>query len=124
MVQSYSSTKEKRVVKVGDRIVGQIKDGKFVKTVIGSRHRLRCPPAWCISETIFRQEIEPSCREIVIRDVESGLAYRTSVENFRKHCFEIQRGSFERQLALTLNNHWQIIGGECHQLSLFGGEAE
>ena len=113
--------KRKRVVKVGSKIVGYLEDNRFIKTVIGSRHKLRTPEAWCISADIFQREIMHNATQILIRDNESGFVYRTSVEDFARHSFEIQRGSFERQWALTLN-HWQVTGNGQHQLSLWGGD--
>jgi len=121
MVHIYCSTKQRRPVKVNEKIIGTLEGNRFTKTVTGSKHMLRCPPAWCLSADMFEQEVKPYVTEIIIRDTESGLTYRVSTETFAEHCFEIQRGSFERQLGLPLN-HWQVQGNGHRQLSLWGDE--
>lgn len=112
----------KKVLKVGNRVIGYFEGNRFIKSVVGSRHKLKFPPAYCLSAEVFEQ-IKADISEIIVRDRESGLIYRSSVDNFTEHCFEIQRGSFERQLALTLN-HWEVTRNGQHQPSLFGGETQ
>ena len=121
MLKVDCNTEEKQPVRVGNRIVGSIEGSKFVKHVVGSRHRLTKPSAWCVSAQVFEEQIKPYATEIVVEDRESGLSYQTSVETFAKYCFEIQRGSFERQLALTLR-HWEERGNGYHQLDLWEGQ--
>ncbi len=93
-------------IKAQGRIIGHVRDHTFIKRVIGSKHQLRKPPAWCISKAAFCEHIWPNTNNIIIEDLESGLTYQTSTEVFAEHCFEMQRGNFEPQLALTLN-YWR-----------------
>jgi len=109
-------------IKVESKIIGQLLGNTFVKRVIGSKHQLRKPPAWCISKEAFCREILPNTENIIIEDQESGLTYQTSTETFAERAFEIQRGGFELQLALTLN-YWERQDNGHRQLSLFEGGA-
>ena len=107
----------RKPVRVGTRIVGYIEDGVFYKKVKGSRHQLKVPPAWCISSEAFDDYILPDCYQIVVEDQESGVTYKVSTVVFQRHCFRVERGSFEPQLGLTMR-HWTIERpGEAEQLA-------
>jgi len=81
---------------------------------------LRKPPAWCVSKEAFCEEILPNTNRIIVEDTESGMTYECLTEDFAEHAFEIQRGNFEPQLALTLN-HWEKQNNGYQQLTLWGG---
>ena len=118
---SLSNIKEhtRQVVKLPDgKVIGYIENETFIKEVLGSKHKLRCPPSWCISAYAFENEIKPNVTQIIVRDKESDIIYQTSIDNFVEHCFEIQRSSFEKQLALTLN-YWQKEENGKKQLRLW-----
>jgi hypothetical protein len=108
-------------VKAQGKIIGVLSNHTFIKRVTGSKHRLRKPPAWCISKQAFCEQIMPNTENIIVEDVESGLIYECPTEIFANHAFEIQRGNFEPQLALTLN-YWKRRDNGNHQLSLWGGD--
>ena len=61
MSTTISPQKRKAAIKVGDRVVGYLEGNgdkdKFTKSVVGSKHRLRCPPAWAIDAEVFDKEI-------------------------------------------------------------------
>ena len=108
-------------IKAQGKIIGHIQDHTFNKRVQGSKHMLRKPPAWCVSKEAFCEEILPSTNTIIIEDTENGVTYECLTEVFAEHAFEIQRGNFEPQLALTLN-YWERHGNGHKQLSLWGGD--
>jgi len=108
-------------VKAQGKVIGYLKDLAFIKRVIGSKHKLRKPPAWCISKEAFCEQIQPNAETIIVEDTESGFIYECPTEVFAEHAFEIQRGGFEPQLALTLN-HWEVRGNGHRQLGLWGGD--
>ena len=108
----------KRMVKVGDRYIGNITGDSFRKRVKGSLHQLRNPKAWCISKEAFIEQVLPNTQTIVIEDVESELEYYCSTESFNQHCFEICRGNFEPQLACP-TRFFQVDGNGNHQLSFW-----
>ena len=123
---------------VSGRYVGKVDGDTFKKFITGSKHILRTPRAIALSVESLTQAEQAGAREIAITDTESGLVYRASFAHFRRYSFELQRGGFEPQRALTLNR-WNVTGGktpEYHaaptpraaevrppvqQLSLFGG---
>ena len=80
---------------------------------------LRKPPGWCISKQAFIEEVMPRAEVIIVEDMENGSIYECRTEIFAEHAFEIQRGNFEPQLALTLN-YWEKYGNGHRQLSLWG----
>jgi len=116
----YSNTHVNAPIKAQGKIIGYLQDHTFIKRVQGSKHMLRKPPAWCISKQAFCEEILPNTEEIIIKDMESELSYECPTQVFAEHAFEIQRGNFEPQLALTLN-HWEVKNNGHHQLGLWGG---
>jgi len=121
---SYSNTQPRPVktrIEAEGKIIGYLQGHTFIKRVQGSKHMLRKPPAWCISKQAFCEEVLPNTKNIIIEDVESGLIYECLTKVFAEHAFEIQRGNFEPQLALTLN-HWEVKSNGHHQLGLWGGE--
>lgn len=109
----------KQKVWVEGKVVGSLQGNTFTKRVKGSKHQLRKPPAWCISKEAFSQEILPNVARIVVEDTENRRYYECSTQTFETHSFEIQRGSYEPQLALTLN-FWQVSNTEYNQLTLWG----
>jgi hypothetical protein len=122
-VLDVNCNKNRELIKVGDKVVGCLRDRTFVKRMQGSRHMLRRPLAWCISKEAFYEEVLSNSENIVIEDLESGLVYECLTQVFAKHSFEIQRGNYEPQLALTLN-YWERHGDGHRQLRLFeGGDA-
>ncbi|MFC1967851.1 hypothetical protein ACFLVX_00460, partial [Chloroflexota bacterium] len=114
MLNSYCST-EKRQVKVDGKIIGTLDGNKFIKTVVGSRHRLRRPPAWALDAGAFDQEVRPNATEVIVIDKETGVEYHASVETFDQLKGELDRG-FGRQYFLTLN-HWQTKNNVYRQLN-------
>jgi len=64
----------------------------------------------------------PDTNNIIVEDTESGLIYECPTKVFAEHAFEIQRGAFEPQLALTLN-YWKRQSNGHRQLSLWRGNS-
>ena len=118
MVQLYSSTKDKRLVKLNGKIIGNIEGNKFIKQVIGSKHKLKYPKAWAIDADAFDRDIKPEATEIVVIDKETCVEYYCSVATFNRLKGELDRG-FGRQYFLTLN-HWEVRGNGNKQLNLWG----
>ncbi|MFC1955551.1 hypothetical protein ACFLWZ_03320 [Chloroflexota bacterium] len=121
MLSTYCSTQEKRIVRVGNKIVGHIEGDTFIKSVCGSKHKLRCPPAWAVDAEVFDNEMRPNASEFVIIDKETGIKYHTRVDTFDRLKGELDRG-FGRQYFLTLNQ-WEVRNNGYLQLNLWGGDA-
>jgi len=119
MSNFYCNT-NRRFVKVGNKTIGYLTGNRFIKPVVGSRHKLKYPPAWAIDAEAFDNEVKPNATEIVIQDRETGIDYHAPVSTFDRLKGELNRG-WGRQYFLTLN-HWEERGNGGYQLRLFGGE--
>lgn len=89
-------------IHVAGRHVGEVTGGIFKKSILGSRHILRKPPALALSVESLTQAEQVGASEIQITDTESGRVYSCSIEFFKGNSFPIQRGGFEPQLALPI----------------------
>ncbi len=117
---NFSTLAPATPIKAQRKVIGYLQDHTFTKRVIGSKHKLRKPPAWCISKEAFCEQIMPDTNNIIVEDTESGLIYECPTKVFAEHAFEIQRGDFEPQLALGLR-FWRVKSNGHHQLNLFEG---
>ena len=90
------------IIKVGEKVIGEIKGEIFVKKVIGSKHRLQNPPAWAVDANAWDNQISPVCKYILIVDTEGQKNYWSTVDNFDKHKGLLDRG-FDPQYFLALN---------------------
>ena len=111
----------KTPVKVQGKVIGYLKGHVFFKSVMGSKHRLRRPPAWALDAETFDEEIKPNATEFIVIDKETGLEYHCLVGNFDRLKGELDRG-FGRQYFLTLG-HWEGRNNGHRQLNLWGGES-
>ena len=94
-------------IRVSNRYIGEVEDGKFKKRIQFSKHALHTPPALALSvETIVQAE-QFGAHEIEITDLESGRVYSCSLEHFNRYSWKIQRGGFEPQRALALER-WSV----------------
>ncbi|HHX43149.1 MAG TPA: hypothetical protein GX714_04070 [Chloroflexi bacterium] len=105
------------------KAVGRVgRDAIFRKSVRGSRHALRKPPAWALDIDSLLEAERLGATMVEIRDCESGLRYRASVERIWRHGITIDRGH-GRQVALPLSRWTVWRPGEPRaeqQLHLFG----
>ena len=71
---------------------------------------LRKPPAiaYGVDALNDAERAGADCLEVI--DRETGIVYSSTLENFRQHCFDVNRG-YEPQVALTLEN-WTKTGGK------------
>ena len=99
---STQSNRESFQIHVAGRHVGVVENGIFKKTITGSRHILRKPPAIALSVESLQQAEHAGADEINITDIETGCVYACTVEHFKGYSFPLQRGGFEPQLALAL----------------------
>jgi hypothetical protein len=118
MLDTHSIIKDKKPVRVNNTVIGYIQNSQFIKSVDGSKHMLRCPPAWAIDAEAFDNEIKSHVSEIIIQDRETGNRYITSVLNFDKRKKAIERG-FGKQYYLPLSD-WKVEQSNSQQLNLLG----
>lgn len=88
-------------IRVQGRVVGQVEGRTFRKTVRGSKHRLRRPPAWALDVASLDEAEALGARFVEIHDVESDLLYRASIADIRQWGFVLDRGH-GLQIALRL----------------------
>ena len=120
MVLTYSNTAEKRIVKVNNKVIGHFERNTFIKSVIGSKHKLRCPEAWAIDAEVFDTDVLFEATTFVVLDKETDTEYHCTVKAFNRLKGTIDRG-WGRQYFLPLK-HWEVRENRCIQLSLFGGD--
>ena len=101
-----NSTTQERPVNAQGKVIGYLQDHTFIKPVIGSKHRLRRPPAWAIDAEAFDAEVKPNATEIIIMDKETELEYHCTTEAFDRLKRELDRG-FGRQYFLVLSR-WEV----------------
>ncbi len=96
------SNPESYQIRVSGRLVGEVTNGIFKKTISGSRHILRKPPAIALSVESLQQAERVGAHDIQITDIDLGCVYACTLQHFKSHAFPLQRGGFEPQLALRL----------------------
>jgi hypothetical protein len=112
------STKDREPIRVENKIVGYLDGDKFIKPVLGSRHKLKTPRGWAIDAEAWDQQIRARANEFVILDKEGNTEYHCSVQDFERYKGRMNRGHGE-QYFLT-DPHWRPINPDCFQLLLFG----
>ena len=108
-------------IRVGNKVIGQVRGDAFIKRVQASRHFLTTPPAIALDVGSLAQAERTGARRVHVIDTKTGTIYRASIEHIRRAGFEINRG-FGRQIALTLDGWTKSGPGEllADQLSLWG----
>lgn len=101
----YNSTPKSKIF-AGSRVVGEVTGGVFKKTVSGSVHFLRKPPAIALDVDSIRQAREYGAVSIQITDRETGREYSCDLEYFDRHSFALNRG-FGDQRAMPLDR-WVV----------------
>lgn len=88
---------------------GIIKGDIYYKYVIGSKHKLRSPEAWCFDADLIDRYIRPAgIAEICVIDHEAHKEYRVSMGTFLKEKGELERGR-GRQYFLIMR-WWRVSG--------------
>lgn len=107
---------------VNGRPVGFVRGEIFYKSIQGSRHLLRRPPAIAFDVASLNAAEDAGASEALITDLETGCQYRASIAHVRRAGFEFDRG-FGRQIALPLAGWLITRRGEipARQLRLWQG---
>lgn len=117
--QFSQPTSTPKPVYSGGRLVGTVTGDVFRKNVSASRHFLRRPPAigFSVESLVHAQQV--GAVRVDVLDSESGCHYRATLAHIWAHGFELQRGGFERQLALPLSRWTRQEAGSPAQLALW-----
>jgi hypothetical protein len=119
--QKTSSVKtEGQPVYAGSRIVGQVYGDTFSKTITGSKHLLRTPPAIAFDVATIDQAVRLGAVKVRVYDRESENVYKCSIDHLKENGFTFNRG-FGEQIALVMDGWIKTRKGQPEQLSLLGG---
>lgn len=91
-----------------DKPIGYVRGGCFRKTIQGSKHLLRVPPAVAFDLSTLDDAERAGAKTVEVTDSESGHVYSAPLALLREKGFKVARG-FGSQWALTLI-HWAVNG--------------
>lgn len=103
-------------------VVGMVKGGVFRKSIIGSRHLLKVPPAIAFDTSTLLDAQRAGAMWAEVTDTETSKVYRASVHMILRYGFTLNRGH-GAQVALELDR-WTRDGEPCGlqlAFSFFGG---
>jgi hypothetical protein len=95
-------------IRVGGRVVGKVEGDTFYKSLDGSRHFLRIPPAICFDVQSLKEAERAGAVYTEVTDRETGRAYRASIRSIWENGFKVNRG-FGEQISLPFDK-WQVVG--------------
>lgn len=114
------------------RAIGKVSGRTFAKSIVGSKHLLRRPPAIAFDRSTLRDARAAGALAVAVTDRETGRTYRATIDAVETHGFPVHRG-FGDQVALTLDR-FEVDGlkpaplagatntqRKAAQLALFGG---
>lgn len=107
-------------VYAGGRVVGQVRNGTFHKS-IAANHYLRVPPAIAFSLESLSQAERAGASRVEVKDRDTGTIYRATIAHIREHGFPLNRAGFEPQIALALDGWTRTTKGVPIQRSLLEG---
>jgi hypothetical protein len=82
---------------------GELHGDVYSKTVSGSIHRLKRPPAWAVDARDLVEAERRGAVRIEICDLETQITYTATIEQFRARALPVNRG-YGPQLALELRD--------------------
>lgn len=92
---------------------GRIEGDTWVKTVRGSIHQLRTPPAWGVDVADLSAAERLGAAFVVLHDLEALCWYWAACRTLREKGWPLDRG-FGQQIALALD-FWRATRGEAAQ---------
>jgi hypothetical protein len=104
----------------GSKVIGRVKGDTFYKSIKGSVHMLRKPPAIAISLDALDQAEAAGAVKIKVTDQESGTTYGARIEFIRERGVIFDRG-YGEQIYLALAGWTKTLRGRqfTEQLNLF-----
>lgn len=85
---------------------GYIDGDTFYKNITAENQFLKYPPAICISEYDLTEVVRRGLHHIQVANQINGDIYLSTLDDFLSHSFPIQRGNYEPQRAMKLED-WQ-----------------
>jgi len=87
----------------GGKVVGRVENKTFCKTIIGSKHLLRIPPAIAFDVTSLEAAESAGAQMVWVKDVETASVYETTISKIKEKGIRLNRG-YGDQVALPLKN--------------------
>lgn len=103
-------------ISIGNRIVGIVQNGVFLKRVNASVHFLRRPPAIAFDVSSLKDAEKAGAHIVKVVDKETGVEYEADLSIILDKGFELDRGH-GTQIALPLGK-WHKSSGT--QMELWG----
>ena len=100
--------KQNRPIFSGTRVIGLVSGDIFKKTIIGSKHFLRMPPAIAFDVSTLEDAERAGATTVEVIDKETSVIYRTSIYTIWKMGKRFNRGH-GNQIFLPICN-WSING--------------
>jgi len=91
-----------KVVRLGKKVVGNVKGDTLHKTVDSSKHFLRTPPAIAFDELALSEAEKMGATKIKVKDKLTGITYHSTIDAVRSRGFAFNRG-FGSQVGLALS---------------------
>ena len=86
---------------IGNLVVGKVEGDVFLKSIRGSRHILRKPPAIAFDVSTLNQAEQAGAVIVQVVDQETGITYRAQIAHIKDVGIRIDRG-YGEQIALPL----------------------
>lgn len=93
---------KKRTLTGKKKSVGEIKDGKFTKNILWSKHHFRKANALGIDADIVNKLALNDVSEIIFNDIETGRIFTTDILTFMSKGFVHEFMGFQPQVFLTI----------------------
>lgn len=123
MVQpNFSRTRRQNQTPIyaGVKVIGHVKGDVFYKTIKGSKHILRRPPALAFDVQSLEEAEQAGARKVEVLDTETKNRYVAQLAHVWEKGFRLNRG-FGEQIALPMTGFICVRHGSPSQLSLLGG---
>jgi len=117
------TNKSSKKIMAGGKTFGIIYGAELRKSVFGSRHFLKKPPAIAFDRGALDRAEQAGAVRVRVVDRETGIVYTASIAHIRRAGLAINRG-FGAQLALPLESWTRQRPGAPVQLDLFGRVAQ
>jgi hypothetical protein len=105
--QRNTRGKSSTPIYIGQRVIGVVSGDTLHKSILGSKHKLKRPPAICSDRSVLRDAAAAGATRIEVLDRETGFVYSATLATFDEHSFPVMRGG--DQVGLHLD-HWSING--------------
>lgn len=101
------------------KAVGRVYGDTFKKSIVGSKHLLKKPPAIAFDVSTLEQAIQAGASRVEVFDKENQAVYRTTIKNVKENGLKFNRG-FGEQIALPIGKWGRTMKGKPMQPCLIG----